>query len=345
MRHRHRDETVLVTGGSGFLGAWCLVQLQRCGFRLRTTLRDLSREREVRALLGRQEPDGHRLAVCQADLSGDRGWDEAVAGCDYVLHVASPFPPATPRDANELIRPARDGTLRVLRSALAAGVRRVVVMSSSAAAAYPSSAEPMPLTEDSWTDISHPLARPYVRSKTLAEQAAWTFMAEHAATARLTVVAPGTMLGPVLGRDLSYSVTLIQRILSGSMTGLPRLGFSFVDVRDVADLHMTAMTATQAAGERFLATGPFLWCADVARILREQLGAEAAKVPTRELPNLVVRAGALFDPSLRQLTAELGRRSAFSADKARTLLNWTPRPVEDTIADCTRSLTRHDLTG
>jgi dihydroflavonol-4-reductase len=303
MRHRHRDETVLVTGGSGFLGAWCLVQLQRCGFRLRTTLRDLSREREVRALLGRQEPDGHRLAVCQADLSGDRGWDEAVAGCDYVLHVASPFPPATPRDANELIRPARDGTLRVLRSALAAGVRRVVVMSSSAAAAYPSSAEPMPLTEDSWTDISHPLARP------------------------------------------SYSVTLIQRILSGSMTGLPRLGFSFVDVRDVADLHMTAMTATQAAGERFLATGPFLWCADVARILREQLGAEAAKVPTRELPNLVVRAGALFDPSLRQLTAELGRRSAFSADKARTLLNWTPRPVEDTIADCTRSLTRHDLTG
>jgi dihydroflavonol-4-reductase len=330
------DGTVLVTGGSGFVGGWCIVELLRRGHDVRTTIRDSSRETEVRAAVTSEVDPGDRLAFFEADLSHDDGWDAAVSGCDYVLHVASPFPAAAPDDPDELIIPARDGALRVLRAALRSGVRRVVLTSSSATVAEAPEPRPWPLTEDVWTDPAG--ARPYVQSKVIAERAAWDFVTEQGARDRLATILPSAILGPVLSADLSYSVQAVERLLNRSMPGIPRLGFSFVDVRDVADIHLRAMTSPQATGERFLAAGRSLWLSDVARILRARLGPRAAKVPTRRVPNFMVRAAARFDPDLRQIVGQLGRLSEFSSEKARTQLGWSPRPIEDTIADCAESL-------
>lgn len=330
-------QTVLVTGGSGYLGGWCLVELLRRGYRVRTTVRDLAREGEVRAALAPEVDAGDRLAFFAADLNDDAGWPQAVEGCDYVLHVASPFPPQQPKDPDELIVPAREGTLRVLAASLEAGVERVVVTSSVAAITGGDKPASGPLTEQNWSDPDNPNLSPYARSKTIAERAAWDFMATRDATEKLATVNPGAIVGPVLSDDHSYSLQAIERLLGG-MPGVPRIGFSFVDVRDVADLEIRAMTAPEAGGERFIATERFLWMAEVAATLRERLGEDAAKVPTRSVPNLAVRAMGLFDPSIRSIVGQLGKKTELSSEKARTRLGWSPRPSEDTIADCGRSL-------
>lgn len=232
--------TVLVTGGSGFLGGWCLVELLRRGYRVRTTVRDLSREPEVRAMLASEVDAGDRLSVVAGDLRRDDGWEQAVEGCDCILHVASPFPPAQPKDPDELIVPAREGTLRVLGAGLEAGVSRVVVTSSVAAIRNGGVELPSaPLTEEDWTDPANLNLTPYTRSKTIAERSAWELVRERGEVEKLAVVNPGAILGPVLSDDRSYSLEAIERLLKG-MPGVPRIGFSFVDVRDVADLHVTA---------------------------------------------------------------------------------------------------------
>jgi dihydroflavonol-4-reductase len=333
--------TVLVTGGSGFLGSWCLIDLLQRGHSVRTTVRNLAREPEVRAMVEQKVDSTDRLTVHQADLNDDAGWDEAIRGCDYVLHVASPFPPQQPKDPDELIVPAREGTLRVLRKALAGGVKRVVV-TSSAVAVGNSGRPPVAgdaFTEEDWSDPANPSLTPYGRSKTIAERAAWDLVDEQGKRSQLAVVNPSAILGPVLSEDRSYSLQAIERLMGG-MPGIPQLGFSFVDVRDVADLQIRAMTAPEAGGERFLAAGPFLWMSEVAEIMRDRLGPEASKVPTRKVPNFIVRAMARFDPSLRTVVGDLGRRRAFSSEKAKSRLGWSPRPIEDTIAETARSLTR-----
>ncbi len=332
-----QTQTVLVTGGSGFLGAWCVAELLRRGYAVRTTVRDPAREPEVRAALAAEGEAGDRLTVAVADLSSDGGWAEAAAGCDYVLHVASPFPAVQPKDPDELIVPAREGTLRVLRAALDAGARRVVVTSSVAAVGGSTSHSPVPLTEQNWTDAGNPKLTPYTRSKTIAERAAWDLAGERGATEKLAVVNPGAILGPVLGGGHSFSLELIERLLKG-MPGTPRLGYSIVDVRDVADLQIRAMTAEEAGGERFIAVGEFRWMSEVAAVLRERLGPDAAKVPKRAVPDLAVRAMAIFDPSVRSIVGQLGRRVEMSSEKAKDLLGWSPRPVEETVVDCARSL-------
>lgn len=330
-------KTVLVTGGSGYLGGWCLVELLRQGYEVRTTVRDLAREPEVRSRVASQvEADG-RLTVLAADLSADDGWEDAVRGCDYVMHVASPFPPVQPQDPDELIVPAREGTLRVLRAALDAGAERVVVTSSVAAVGGSTSHSPVPLDEESWTDADNPKLTPYTRSKTIAERAAWDLVCERGEEGRLAVVNPGAILGPLLSDDRSFSLELIERLLKG-MPGTPRLGYSVVDVRDVADLQLRAMTAPEAGGERFIAVNEFWWMSEVAATLRDRLGPDAAKVPKRRVPDLAVRAMAVFDPSIRSIVGQLGRRVEMSSEKARSLLGWSPRPVEETVVDCARSL-------
>ncbi|HSS04773.1 MAG TPA: NAD-dependent epimerase/dehydratase family protein, partial [Solirubrobacterales bacterium] len=266
----------------------------------------------------------------------DAGWAEAVAGCDYVLHVASPFPAAQPKDPDELIVPAREGTLRVLRAAFAAGVKRTVVTSSVAAIAG-GARGPGPLTEEDWTDLDFPGLSPYVRSKTIAEQAAWKLAEDESATERLATVNPGAIIGPLLHLDPSFSLQSVQRLLKG-MPGVPRIGFSFIDVRDVADLHVKAMLAPEAGGERFIAVAEFLWMAEVAAILRRELGSDASKVPTRKVPDLLVKAMGLFDPSVRSITNQLGKKLTYSSEKARTALDWSPRPIEQTIAETGRSM-------
>lgn len=330
-------QTVLVTGGSGFLGGWCVVELLRRGHPVRTTVRDLAREPEVRAAAASELDPGDRLEVVAADLSSDDGWTAAVEGCDYVLHVASPFPSVQPKDPDELIVPAREGTLRVLRASLEAGAKRVVVTSSVAAVGGSTSHSPVPLTEQDWTDADNPKLTPYTRSKTIAERAAWDFVEEQGAVEKLSVVNPGAILGPVLGDSHSFSLELIERLLRG-MPGTPRLGYSIVDVRDVADLQIRAMTAPEAGGERFIAVGEFRWMSEVAAVLRERLGSAAPKVPKRSVPDFVVRAMGIFDPSVRSIVGQLGRKVEMSSEKAKNLLGWTPRPVEETVVDCAQSL-------
>ena len=329
--------TVLVTGGSGYLGGWCIVSLLDAGYSVRTTVRDLARESEVReGVASATEPDG-RLEVVTADLTKDDGWAEAVAGCEYVLHVASPLPATQPKDPNELIVPARDGTLRVLRASLDAGVKRVVMTSSVAAIRGTARRGDGPLTEDDWSDPNDSNLTPYTRSKTAAEQAAWALVRERDATDRLAAVNPGAIIGPLLNDDPSYSLQAIDRMLGG-MPGVPKLGFSFVDVRDVADLHRLAMTAPEAGGERFIAVERFLWMAEVGAVLRERLGERASKVPTRTVPNIVVRGMSLFDGSLRSIVSDLGQRVTYTNEKAKTRLGWAPRPAEDSIVDCAESM-------
>jgi nucleoside-diphosphate-sugar epimerase len=335
------EQTVLVTGGSGFLGGWCVVEALQRGYSVRTTVRDLAREGEVRSAVGSQVDPGGRLAVLAADLTHEDGWAEAVQGCDYVLHVASPFPAAQPKDPDELIVPAREGTLRVLRASLAAGVERVVVTSSVAAVRNSGSdagGEGRDLTEADWNDPDDRSLTPYTRSKTIAELAAWEFMRGQGAEQRLVTVQPGAIVGPVLSPDRSYSLEAIERLLEGRMPGLPRLGFSFIDVRDVAALEVAAMTAPEAGGQRLLAAGSFLWFSDVAEILRARLGEQASKVPTRKIPNFVVRAMALVDPSVRSVAGDLGQKTTYSLENAERRVGWAPRPVEETIVDCARSL-------
>ena len=334
------EKTVLVTGGSGFLGGWCVVEALQRGYRVRTTVRDLAREQEVRANVSTQCDPGERLSFAVADLMSDDGWAEAVAGCEYVLHVASPFPPAQPKDPDELIVPAREGTLRVLRASLEAGVERIVVTSSVAAVRNSKAAAVAgrALNEEDWSDPDDLSLTPYTRSKTIAELAAWDLVREQGAEEKLVTIQPGAIIGPLLGRDRSYSLEAIERLLNGKMPGLPRLGFSFIDVRDVAALEVSALTAPQAGGQRLIAASDFLWFSDVAEILRSELGEDARKVPTRRIPDFVVKAMALLDPSVRSVAGDLGHMTTFSIENARAKVGWSPRPVRESIVDCARSL-------
>ncbi|MDR3510484.1 MAG: aldehyde reductase [Caulobacteraceae bacterium] len=329
--------TVLVTGGSGYIGGWCVIGLLQQGHVVRTTVRNLAREAEVRAALG-QVADLGRLSFHQADLTADAGWDEAVAGCDYVLHVASPLGVAEPKDPNVLIGPARDGARRAVGAAIKAGVRRVVLTSSVAATSKAVGGPDSVCDETVWTDPDGPRVSAYAQSKTLAERAAWDLIAASGGTTTLATVNPALVLGPVLSQDFSGSVQVVERLLSGRVPGLPRLGFNVVDVRDVADLHIRAMTAPEAAGQRLIAAGAFAWMADLAALLRERLGPDAAKVPTGKVPDFVLRLAGLFDRELASVTPSLGHRHDFTSAKARSLLGWTPRPMEETILDCARSL-------
>jgi dihydroflavonol-4-reductase len=330
-------QTVLVTGGSGFLGGRCVVELLERGYLVRTTVRDLAKEPALRARLEPEVDAGERLTVLAADLLSDDGWAQAVQGCDYVLHVASPFPAAQPKDPDELIVPAREGTLRVLGAALDAGVERVVVTSSVAAIRGGVESAAAPLTEADWTDGDNPELQAYTRSKTIAERAAWDFVAQRGEAEKLAVVNPGAILGPVLAGERSPSLALVERLLKG-MPGTPRIGFSIVDVRDVADLQIRAMSAPEAGGERFIAVARFQWMSEMAAVLRERLGPAAAKVPKRGIPNLLVRAMAIFDPSVRSIVGQLGQKVELSGAKAESVLGWSPRPVEETVVDCAESL-------
>jgi dihydroflavonol-4-reductase len=308
--------TVLVTGGTGFLGGWCVAELLKQGYDVRTTVRDRKREQAVRdAVAAAGAQDGTRLSVHQADLMSDDGWADAVSGCRHVLHVASPFPPVQPKDPDELIVPARDGALRVLRAALDAGVERIVMTSSVAAVrGSRDSTEQTPFTEADWTDGDDTKLTPYVRSKTLAERAAWQLARDRGAEDRLAAINPGAIIGPALNNDHSYSLQAVQRLLNGDMPAAPRLGFSFVDVRDVAELHLLAMTKPEAGGERFIATDEFMWMPDLAKVLRERLGEQAAKVPKRTAPDFVIRAMSRFDPSIRSFVGDLGKRQWLSSE-------------------------------
>ncbi len=324
---------VLVTGASGYIAGFIVKQLRAEGWTVRGTIRNLARAGEVRSTL-----DAPDLELFAADLSSDAGWAEAMAGVDLVQHIASPIPDREPKDEQELIGPARDGALRALKFAHAAGVKRVVMTSSMAAIAY-GHPEPRPVFDESyWTDPTNPDTYAYIRSKTYAERAARDWMAAHGAGMDYVSVNPSAVLGPVLGKDFSASLEVVKKLLDGALPGLPNLGFAVVDVRDVADLHVRAMTAPGMNGERFIAAGRFMWMRDVGEVLRRRLGDKAKRVPTRGLPNWLLRIAANFDPTVKMVTPELGKVRECSSAHAKAVLGWAPRDEEQTIVDCAESL-------
>jgi nucleoside-diphosphate-sugar epimerase len=331
---------VLVTGGSGYIAGELIRQLLERGWKVKTTMRD---HRKVDAFRKRYHGHLSRLTVWDANLTDDDGWKAAMTGCTHVAHVASPIPAKAPRHEDDLIVPAREGTLRALRFAKAAGVTRFVQTSSTAAIIYGVDRGTYTFDESRWTDINHPDAYPYVKSKTLAERAAREWVAAEGGDMEFVSVNPGMVLGPVESADFSASVELVQQLLSGAMPMAPNLGFPIVDVRDIAALHVLALETPGLAGERFLGAGKFLTALEIAGVLRARLGEKARKAPTRPMPDWVVGILALFNPEVRGIKTEIGKVRHVDASHARERLGWTMRPVEDTIADCGESLIAHGV--
>jgi dihydroflavonol-4-reductase len=333
-------ERVLVTGGTGFVGSHVIVQLLDAGYRVRATVRNLSRADEVRALATAGGASGvEAIEVVAVDLLSDEGWPEAAADCSYVLHVASPFPVSQPKDENELIVPAREGALRALRASRDAGVKRVVLTSSFAAVGYSPKAHDGDYTEADWTDPATPGITPYVKSKTLAERAAWDFVDSEGDGLELAVVNPVGIFGPALSADLSSSVELMRMMLTGGVPVIPPISTSIVDVRDVASLHLLAMTRPEAAGERFLAVaGPPMTFAELATVLREHLGPLGSKLPTRTISPGLVRFLAVFIPRLREVIPQLGQVKGASHEKATRLLGWAPLSNAEAVTASADSL-------
>jgi dihydroflavonol-4-reductase len=339
------DRLVLVTGGTGFIAQHCMIALLAAGHRVRTTVRSLKREEEVRKNLkvGGAEP-GERLSFVVADLGSDAGWAEAVAGCAFVHHGASPTPSGSYANEDEWIKPAVDGNLRVLRAARDAGVKRVVLTSAFGAVGMGHKKMNRPFNETDWSDVTARIA-PYQKSKTLSERAAWDFIAREGRGLELSAVNPVAVMGPALGADYSHSIRLVKSLMDGQ-PGCPRINSGYVDVRDVADLHLRCMTYPAAKGERFLAiSGSSMWMVDVANILRRRMGAAASKVPTREIPNWLVRTLALTNPALKPVAPLLDINMNATSEKAQRLLGWSPRSAEESIVAAAESLIRLGLVG
>ncbi|UIN19623.1 SDR family oxidoreductase [Herbaspirillum frisingense] len=333
------DTLVLVTGGTGFIAQHCMIALLQAGYSVRTTVRDLAREGQVRSHLKVGGVDaGDRLSFVVADLGADQGWREAAAGCRYVMHGASPTPSGDQVHEEEWIRPAVDGNVRVLRAARDAGVKRVVLTSAFGAIGVGHPPMKRPFNETDWSDLGNPDVAPYQKSKTLSERAAWAFMAEEGRGMELTAINPVAVLGPVLGADFSHSIRLVKFLLDGQPACL-KINSGFVDVRDVADLHMRAMTHPAAAGERFLAiAGESMWMVELAEVLRSRLGEAASKVPTRVMPNWMARLAAKQNSTMRSAVPLLGINLNATAEKARRMLGWSPRSREDAIVATAESL-------
>ena len=331
-------ETVLVTGGSGYIGGWCVASLLQRGYVVRASVRDLAKAPAAREAIASVTDPGNRLSFHALTLTSDDGWDAAMDGCDYVLHVASPLGVADPKDPDELIVPAREGAKRAVGAAIKAGVKRVV-LTSSVTATNKGGKGDWTADETVWSDPDEAKLSVYAKSKTLAERAAWDLLHAQSGHTEMATVNPALVLGPVMSRDFSESVQVVERLLSGRVPGLPRLGFNVVDVRDVADLHIRAMTDPKAAGERFIAANQYAWMGDLAELLRTRIdGPQKAKIPTRKMPDFVIRLAGLFDKDLGSVAGGLGVKHDFSSAKAQRILGWAPRPMEETIVDCANSL-------
>ncbi|NOW90189.1 nucleoside-diphosphate-sugar epimerase [Clostridium beijerinckii] len=330
-------ELVLVTGGSGFIAVHIILKLLKRGYRVRTTLRTLSRQDEVKSMLAKGGAvDFENLEFIQTDLTSDINWIEAATDANYVIHVASPTPATRPDDGDEMVKMAVDGTLRVMKAAKAAGVKRVVLTSASGAVLSGHKSHPEIFTEKDWTDLSGNIDA-YQRSKTMAELAAWEFAKKE--NIELSAVNPVAVMGPVLGQDFSHSNQIIRAMLKGDMPFLLNIGFDYVDVRDVAELHLLAMKCPEAAGERFIATtGENLTYKEEAKILQRYLGSKAKKVSTKALPDFMIKFMAIFKKDLRMPATFLGQNTACSNAKAKKLLGWQPRSAEEAIVATAKSM-------
>jgi dihydroflavonol-4-reductase len=316
------SSTILVTGIGGFIGGHCAVALLRKGYYVRGAVRNIQRGKNIAEMLARYADVEGRIDFVEVDLEHQKNWDEAVKSCDGVIHVASPIPSVQPKHADELIVPARDGVLRVLRAAQEAGVKRVVMTSSIGAICYGHSQAKV-FTEADWTNLEASNLIPYLQSKTIAERAAWDFIADAGASLDLVSINPGHVVGPVLSTDLSPSVAFILNVLQGHDEGWPNLGFNMVDVRDVARAHVAALEIPSAGGNRIALVTDHLWLAEVAVILKEHYGRRFS-ISTRQLSDDEAKHRAANEPQLHDLLPYLGLRQDFCNDRLRTLLSVNP---------------------
>lgn len=330
-------DRVLVTGAGGFIAKHCVAELLRRGYRVRGSLRRPEAAAEISAAVGVTDLD--RLDFVALDLTADAGWDAAMRGCRFLMHVASPFPMKVPKTREELLIPARDGTRRALAAAARNGVARTVLTSSTAAIlSGHRDCGGHVWTEADWSDVDSPTIQPYPLSKTLAERLAWDFVAADGSGMELSVVNPGLVLGPALDRDVGASAEIVQLFLKGAYPAVPRMSFPAIDVRDVALTHVAALETPGAAGQRFICAADSLWLKDIGRILRAAFPEFGRKPPVRELPDFVVRLLALVDPSLKAASAELGEEKLASNARARDVLGVRFRPAEEAVVAMAQSL-------
>jgi len=331
MENGNKNIWVLVTGGTGFVGIHAILQLLQQGYSVKTTLRSLKRKDEIFDMLRNGGiTNFENLSLIEADLTKDDNWNEAVKDCIYVLHIASPIFLALPKDENEMIRPAVDGTLRVLKAARDAGVKRVVMTSNFGAVGYSHRDPATPITEESWTDPNEKGLSSYNKSKVMAERAAWDFMAREGGSMELSVINPVGIFGPSLGPDVSSAFELIKNIIDGKMKAIPKLTMNVIDVRDVAGLHLRAMTNPEAKGQRFLAlAGGKISLPGIAKLIKTERPSVAAKISGKVLPNWLVRISALFDPKAKAIASMLKASRNVSNEKARKVLGWSPMSTNE----------------
>ena len=339
MNEDNQSTSVLVTGASGYIAMHCVLQLLQEGYRVRGTLRTPSREKNLRQAFARHIDADGRLEFVTADLMSDEGWADAAANCRYILHVASPNPPYLPKDEDELIIPARDGTLRVLRAAANAGVQRVVLTSSIAAIIGGHDADERVFSEEAWANTDGEITA-YSKSKTFAERAAWDFVknSPDGQKLELVVINPSYVLGPFLDEDIPLSVEIVGKLMRRDAPGSARIHLPMVDVRDVATAHLLAMTSRQAVGMRFICSVESYWMQEVAIILDKHFAGRGYRIPTRQLPDFFVRLFALYDGSVKRILPSLGKKTEVSSDRLRNTLDWQPRPVEEAIVETAESL-------
>ena len=327
---------VLVTGASGFIGLHCINQLLQQGHEVRGTVRSLSRQPElVKALqdAGRNTSD---FELVEADLTCAEGWDTAVEGCDFVLHVASPFILGVPKHEDDLIVPAVSGAQFVVSAAIKVGVKRVVLTSSGASITDTHDGKTH-FTEADWTDTEHPKTSAYYKSKTLAERRAWHLIEAQTGetNTELTVINPTVVVGPSLTQDIGTSNEFIRQIVAGKVPAAANLHFGFVDVRDVAAVHITAMTHEKAAGERFIVNAKEMWLLELTTLLNE---AGFKKAPTKGMPNWLVKVFGLVDPATKQISQLLDSERFTPADKAKSLLGWQAMDIEASLIETAEQL-------
>lgn len=330
----------MVTGGSGFVALHCIQQLLNQGYKVRTSVRSLKKTESIyEALKNGGIQDFNRLEFIEADLMQDKNWDKAVEACDYILHVASPITLQIPKDENEMIQPAVEGTLRILKAARDAGVKRVVMTSNFGAVGYSHRDFDRPITEESWTDPNEKGLSAYNKSKVLAEKAAWHFIETQGGTLELSVINPVGVFGPALDTRLSSGYALIEQIINGRMKAIPNMTLTIVDVRDLADLHIRAMISSKANGERFLALSEGVTSLpEMAQFFKENLGEAGKQISTKRLPNWLVRFAALFNRQAKNLVPQLGRYRVTSNEKAKRLLDWKPRSKEEALLSAAKRL-------
>lgn len=341
-RHAETGGLVLVTSGSSYVAGWTIIALLEAGYRVRATLGSLAQEARVKAAIGRHVGTDHRLSFVAVDPLSDAGWDKAVSGVDYVLHIALPM--RGPRPAQQVIAAAQAHTVRVLAAARQAGVKRVVMTSSVEAARPQRWVNDMLYADETvWTDARNSRLGPHIRARTLAEREAWSFMAKSDGPMSLTTLLPGLVLGPVLGDQDHDGLDVVARLLRGQVSSLPKIGFSIVDVRDLADLYMRAMLHPDAAGQRFIATGGFLWLDYIASLLRLHFASHTRRAPLRKASSLATYWAALFEPQLRPLLRDLYRQPHYSNEKALAILGWRARRSSEAVIACGHSLIQHGL--